>query len=139
VKLTLLNNGNLRIIDQMGATTEIGPEHPDYVTLCMQYRKSARPNYGRARWLGMLAMAVGIAGWWYNWHLLRTAHQFYPKLTLLGPIGLFGGLLMIFRPEWTGPLRSDSSKAHKTALIVLIVLMALGAGLDFYLLSPYHG
>jgi hypothetical protein len=137
MRLTLLANGNLRIQDQMGATTEIGPEHPDYINLCMQYRKTARPNYSRARWFGILAIAIGLAGWWYNWHLLLTGHQFYPKLTLLGPLGLFGGMLMIFRPEWTGPLKSDSTKAHKTALIVVIALMAVFAGLDFYLLSNY--
>jgi hypothetical protein len=53
-------------------------------------------------------------------------------------MGVFGGLLMIFRPEWTGPLHAESPQAQKTALIALIVLMALGAGLDFYLLSNYH-
>jgi hypothetical protein len=138
MKLTLLSSGKLRIVDQLGSATEIGPEHPDYATLCTQYRKSVRPDYGKARLLGILAIAVGVAGWWYNWHLLRTEHQFYPKLTLLGPLGLFGGLLMIFRPEWAGPLRNDSSKAHKLVLIGLIVLMALGAGLDYYLLSHYR-
>ena len=58
MKLTLLKNGNLRIVDQLGSTTEIGPEHPDYVTLCTQYRKSARPDYSKARWLALLAIAA---------------------------------------------------------------------------------
>jgi len=93
----------------------------------------------KIRLTAALAMSVGVAGWAYNWHLLRTEHQFYPKLTILGPLGVFGGLLMMHRPEWSGPLRPDSTTAHKTALISLIALMAVGAGIDYYCLSHYRG
>jgi len=138
MKVTLLTNGKLRITDPTGAVAEIGPEHPDYVSLCAQYRKSVKPDYGKIRLFAALAIAVGLAGWWYNWHLLLTERLFYPKLTILGPLGVFGGLLMMFRPEWSGPLRPDSTREHKMGLTALIVLMALGAGIDYYLLS-HHG
>ena len=60
------------------------------------------------------------------------------KLTVLGPLGLLGGLLMIWKPEWTGPIRPDSAKAHKTALMLLCVLMMLLSGIDYYFLLHYH-
>src|SRR5215470_9644252 len=65
------------------------------------------------RFIGLLMIAIGLGGWWYNWHLAATEGQFYIKLCLLGPLGLAGGILMLVRPEWAGPLRSDSTRAHK--------------------------
>src|SRR5689334_9930563 len=37
---------------------------------------------------GFLMMAIGILGWWYNWHLANTAGYFYIKLCLLAPLGI---------------------------------------------------
>src|SRR4029453_3669547 len=81
-----------------------------------QYQESASRNSSRARLFGLAMIAIGIGGWWYNWHLAAAGGQFYIKLCLLGPLGLAGGILMLTRPEWAGPLRSDSSRAHKIAL-----------------------
>jgi len=139
MRVTLLPNGKLHILDNTGFATEVCPEHPDYTSLCSQYRKSISPNTVPRRLGGMAAILVGIAGWWYNWHLLITEHQYYRGLVLLGPLGLFGGLLLLLRPEWAEPLRSDSSPAHKTALISVAILMATAVGIDFYLLAHYRG
>jgi hypothetical protein len=84
--------------------------------------------------VGAVFIAIGLAGWWYNWHLRSTEGHFYIKLTLLGPMGLFGGLLMMLRPEWTGPITPQSTREHKIALGALIALVAICAGVDFYLL-----
>jgi hypothetical protein len=80
-------------------------------------------------------IAIGIAGWWYNWHLATTSGEFYVKLIIIGPLGLFGGLLMFLRPEWAGPLRPDSTQAHKFALFALIGLICIVSGIDFYRLD----
>jgi hypothetical protein len=88
-----------------------------------------------ARLFGLFGIAIGIAGWWYNWHLAATEGQFYIKLCLLGPLGIAGGLLMLVRPEWAGPLRSDSTTAHKVALSMVIGFMAVASGIDMYLLT----
>ena len=135
---TLLANGRLRMLDAAGKPQEIGPEHPEYQRLLAQHDRTARPNPLRARLIGVAAMLVGIGAWWYNWHELLTTGGFYIKLTLLGPLGFFGGLLLLWRPEWAGPVRPHSSKAHKTALFVLIALMAITGGIDFYLLMHYR-
>jgi hypothetical protein len=82
-------------------------------------------------------VAAGIAGWWYNWHLAATAGQYYTKLSLFGPLGLFGGLVVMMKPEWAGPIRSDSTRGHKAAIFTVIGLMAIASGIDMYLL--HHG
>jgi hypothetical protein len=91
----------------------------------------------RNRIIAIGAFLIGFAGWWYNWHLVKTTGSFYIKLTLLGPLALFTGLLFLFRPEWTGPIRSDSTREHKLALFAGIVFMAVAAGIDFYFLHNY--
>jgi hypothetical protein len=88
-----------------------------------------------ARWLGLLMIAAGFAGWWYNWHLATTEGYFYIKLCVFGPLGLAGGILMLVNPDWAGPLRSDSTRAHKAALFTVIGFMLAASGIDMYLLK----
>src|SRR6185436_10155468 len=100
-----------------------------------QYQESANRSSSRARLFGLLMIAIGVGGWWYNWHLAATEGQFYIKLCLLGPLGLAGGMLMLLRPEWAGPLRSDSTRAHKIALAAVVGFMFVASGIDMYLLK----
>ena len=138
MRIKLLTNGRLQVREQAGVLREVGPESPDYARLRKQYDLTARPNPVRARLIGVLLIVVGIAAWWYNWHQLRTEGVISVKLTILGPAGLLGGILMIWKPEWTGPIGPNSTKAHKTALVVLIVLMAALSGIDYYFLLHYR-
>ncbi len=93
-------------------------------------------NRSAGRWLvGAAMIAIGAAGWWYNWHLAETEGYFRIKLCVLAPLGVFGGLLAMFRPEFAGPLRGDSTKAHKLALFAVIAAMMLFSGIDFYRLK----
>jgi hypothetical protein len=130
-----LPTGRLRAQDQSGATHEIGSAHPDFQRLKAQYQQSSKRNSSPARFIGLLMIAIGIGGWWYNWHLAATEGHFYIKLCLLGPLGLAGGILMLVRPEWAGPLQSDSTRAHKAALFAAIGFMAVASGIDMYLLK----
>lgn len=84
---------------------------------------------------GFLMMAIGILGWWYNWHLANTAGYFYIKLCLLAPLGIFGGFVVLLRPEWAGPWRNDATKGHKIALISVIGAMVVFSGIDMYRLK----
>src|SRR5260221_5478299 len=97
------------------------------LTGSVQYPQSAERGSSPARWFGLLMMAVGVAGWWYNHHLAATEGQFYIKLCVLGPLGLARGALMLARPEWAGSLRKDSTPAHQTALITVIGLIAVAS------------
>ena len=89
-------------------------------------------SFMMARLCGVLAIAAGFAGWWYNRHLAATEGQFYIKLCVFAPLAVFGGLLMAVRPQWAGPLRPDSTRAHKLALCVVIGLMAVLSGIEFF-------
>jgi hypothetical protein len=54
-----------------------------------------------------------VAGWWFNWYLAETKGEFYIKACLGGPLGSFGGLLMLSRPESainTTPLGSGTPR-----------------------------
>jgi hypothetical protein len=95
----------------------------------------AKRSFPLARLVGLLFLAIGIAAWWYNRHLAATEGQFYIKLCILGPLGVFGGLLMLVRPEWAGPWRPDSTPAHKISLIAVIGLMVVGSGFEMYSLK----
>ena len=104
-------------------------------TLLPAGRLRVQDQSAPGRFIGLLMIAIGLGGWWYNWHLAATEGQFYIKLCLLGPLGLAGGILMLVRPEWAGPLRSDSTRAHKIALSAVVGFMAVASGIDLYLLK----
>jgi hypothetical protein len=80
-------------------------------------------------------MAIGFMGWWYNWYLAASEGYFRMKLTLLAPLGIFGGLLFLFRPQYAGPIRQDSTRAHRFALATVIAAMAIFSAIDFYRLK----
>ena len=84
MQLTLLANGRLRVTDQSGSTSEIGPEHPDYQWLRAQLQQTAKPNLSRL--MRVIGIAIGIGAWWYNWHDVMTHGTFSIRLTLLGPL-----------------------------------------------------
>ncbi len=90
----------------------------------------------RGRLFGVLMIIVGLAGWWCNWHLAKTEGHFYIKLCILGPLGLFGGLLVMVRPDWMGPLGKGATRAHKTAVIGLIAVIAVVSGIDYLPAGP---
>src|SRR5438876_471162 len=117
----------LQAQEQSGAGPQFGTEHSDF--------QAPRGSLTPLRLFGLAMIAIGVAGWWFNWHLAETKGEFYIKLCILGPLGLAGGLLMALRPEWAGPLRSDSTRTHKIALFSALGLMFIASGIDFYRLK----
>jgi hypothetical protein len=92
----------------------------------------------RVRLFGALLIGLGILGRWYNWHVAESTGEFYIRMTLAGPAGVFGGLLLLIRPDWVGRLRADSPMAQKVAVGAVLVLMVVGSGIDWYLLEHLH-
>jgi hypothetical protein len=90
------------------------------------------------RLMGLLMIVIGLAGIWYNWHLAVAQGHFYIKLCVLGPLGLFGGVLVCIRPDWAGPWRSENSRDQKTALISVAAVIFIASGIEMYLLDHIH-
>jgi hypothetical protein len=82
-------------------------------------------------------MLFGAVGYWYNWHLATTRGEFVIKLCVFVPVAVSGGLLILLRPDWTGPLRKDSTRGHKIALFAVVGFMAVGSGVEFFRLKHY--
>jgi hypothetical protein len=99
-------------------------------------RAAGRPAVRwRSQLFGLIMIAAGIAGWCYNHHLAASEGKFYIRLCVFAPLGVFGGLLMLLRPEWAGPLKKNSPIAQKAAVGVVIGLMAIASGVDLYWLN----
>jgi hypothetical protein len=94
--------------------------------------QSDKRNLTPARLFGLLMMAAGVAGWWYNRHLAATEHQFYIKLCVFEPLAVFGGLLLVVRPEWARPMQAGSTRAHKIAVCTVMALTAVLSGVEFF-------
>lgn len=138
MQLTLQPNGNLRLQDGSGRPTEIGPEHPEYQRYYAAYRSSSAANPIRTRLLGGLFIVLGLAAWWYEWHMLMTEGRYSIRLGVFAPLGVFGGLLMIFYPEAAGPMRPDTPKPQKVATLVTLALFAVASGINMYLMENYR-
>jgi hypothetical protein len=130
MQLTLLPSGRVMVQNEFGSTYEIGPGHPDFERIRAQC-EPVKCNLLRIRLFGLLMIAIGLAGWWYNRHLAATEGEFYVKLCLLGPLGLFGGFLLLARPDWAGPLQPDSTRAHKFGLIAVTGLVIVASGIIY--------
>ena len=91
----------------------------------------------RRVYLGFAGIAIGLGAWGLNEYLLETDHAFYIKLALLGPLGFFGGLLVLIRPGWAGPITQQSTKDHKIAVCTLIALLLIVSGADMARLQGY--
>lgn len=136
--MTLQQDGRLHYTDKSGHPIEIGPEHPDYQRYYAQYRQSAKVSPVKARLLGLLCLAMGIGAFWYEWHQLTTGGRVSVKLGLLGPLGLFGGLLTMAYPEALGPLRPDSPQDQKRATYATMAVMVVAWILNAYFMETYR-
>lgn len=98
----------------------------------MQSTTTTGRGYTAMRIFGAVMIVLGIGGWWYNRQLAALTGQFYIKLCIFGPLGVAGGLLMAVRPDLAGPMRPNSTRAHKAALFTVIGLMAVVSGYEFF-------
>jgi len=132
----MLDNGRLHM-QENGRTTEIGPEHPDYQRLAASYHASVRPTL-RSRLTAIVLMLVGAGSWWFVWHQLVTEGSYSLRLSLLGPFGLFGGLFLLIRPQWSGPWRNDTPTAQKVGTVLLMAAILAALGINYYLMQNYR-
>lgn len=97
-----------------------------------------KTSASQTRFAGAVFVLLGLFGFWWNWHELTATGAFSIKLTIFSPLGVFGGLLMAFRPEWAGPRQPDAQADQKIAVIAVMLLTAVASAADFYFLSHYR-
>jgi peptidoglycan/LPS O-acetylase OafA/YrhL len=74
---------------------------------------------------------------YYNWHQLHSDGKYSLKMAAFGPVGIVGGLFLLFFPSKVGKPQTLADK-----LIVLgVLILGLAAGLvNWYLMDPgYFG
>jgi hypothetical protein len=81
-----------------------------------------------------LLLIVAFAGMiYYNWYTLRTEGTYYMKMATMGPVGIVGGLVLLFFPAMGGTPRTTREK------VIVFGLFAIGivAGLiNWFLMDP---
>jgi hypothetical protein len=81
-----------------------------------------------------VALIVIFAGLtYYNWHQLWQTQEYSLKMAAFGPLGIVGGIFLLFFPQMFGKPNTGREK------IIVLVVFALGliAGLvNWYLMDP---
>ena len=70
---------------------------------------------------------------YYNWHQLRTEGRYSFKLATFGPVGIVGGIFLLFFPALAG--KPTTTRERVVVLLVFIVGLAAGV-INLYLMDP---
>lgn len=89
--------------------------------------------YTRRRLAG-LVLAILFAGMiYYGWYTLRTAGYFYPKMAGIAPVGIVGGLVMLFFPAMGG---TPKTVREKVIVFGLLAIGIVAGAINVYLMDP---
>ena len=87
----------------------------------------------KGRLLGVVIILVFAGLTYINWHQLWTEGSYSTKIAGFGPLGIVGGLFLLFFPGKGG--KPDTIKDKLILLLVFVI--GLGAGLcNWYLMDP---
>ncbi len=87
----------------------------------------------KIRGFALLLMLVSGGLTYYNWYQLQNEGSYSLKLATFGPVGVIGGLFMLFFPAYIGKPTTTREK------VVTMTVFGLGltAGLvNLYLMNP---
>jgi hypothetical protein len=81
-----------------------------------------------------LVLILGFAGLtYYNWHQLWEENKYSLKLAAFGPVGVVGGLFLLFFPTMFGKPNTTQEKV----IVLLVFVVGLAAGLiNWFLMDP---
>ena len=128
-------NGDLKLQDENGVFSRIGPEHPDY----RLHLRSIHIDPKRARIAGIGCILAGVGQLWLNWHLLVTRGYYYLQMVFFGPPIFFMGLVVLLLPANAVPARGEANtRSWRVVAIAIVVLMVAATGLNWYLLDNYQ-
>lgn len=89
--------------------------------------------YLKQRVFALLLIVLCAAMIYYDWYLLRTEGSYYMKIATFGPVGVVGGLFLLFFPTMGG--KPNSRKAKVIVLVVFAIGFILG-GINLFLMDP---
>lgn len=70
---------------------------------------------------------------YYDWYLLRTEGSYYMKMATFAPVGVVGGIFLLFFPTMGG--KPNSTKQKVVVLAVFVIGLVLGV-INLYLMDP---
>jgi hypothetical protein len=81
-----------------------------------------------------VALIAGFAGLtYYNWRQLWQEHEYSLKLAAFGPVGIVGGIFLLFFPQMIGKPNTGREKV----IVLAVFVLGLMAGLvNWYLMDP---
>lgn len=81
-----------------------------------------------------LALIVGFAALtYYNWRQLWQTQEYSLKLAAFGPLGIVGGIFLLFFPQMIGKPNTGREKVIVFAVFALGILAGL---LNWFLMDP---
>lgn len=90
-------------------------------------------NQLRTRLLALVIIAVFAVILYLSWRQLLQDGRYSLKMAAFGPVGLVGGLFLLFFPAMWGKPKT----AREKVLVLLVLIVGLLAGLiNWYLMDP---
>jgi hypothetical protein len=87
----------------------------------------------KQRLIAILLILVSAAMIYYGWYRLREEGVYSLKMATFAPVGVVGGIFLLFFP-WLGG--KPATRKHKV-IVLLVFLVGLAAGLvNWYLMDP---
>jgi hypothetical protein len=90
-------------------------------------------RFWKARLSALIVIAISAMLIYYNWQQLWQEGRYYIKLATFGPVGVIGGIFLLFFPAYGG--RPESTRQKIIMLLVFVVGLAAGL-LNWYLMDP---
>lgn len=87
----------------------------------------------KGRLLGIVLILLFAGMTYYNWHQLNVAGTYSLKMAAFGPLGIVGGIFLLFFPSKAG--KPETTKDKITVLLVFVVGLAAGL-VNWYLMDP---
>ena len=90
-------------------------------------------NHLKSRLLAIVLIVVCAALIYMNWQRLHSSDTYSMKVAAFGPVGLVGGLFLMFFPAKAGKPTTTGDKI----LVMIVFVIGLLAGLiNWYLMDP---
>lgn len=87
----------------------------------------------KQRIMAVLITVVSIAIFYWTWREAMQSGTYYLKAAAFAPLGIVGGIFMIFFPQFYGKPETTTEKVVAAAIFIVGVLLGL---FNWYLIDP---